>query len=226
MRRSVILVSLILVVAAVSLRAQGVNINETQTVITPSSLFTVGNGEGFQVNSSGNVIKVNGISYSWPSGQGTADTFLKNDGSGNLSWAQSLTNGASMTSDGGFAIQLYNGSGAAIPKGTVVQIKPSGSATDQIIPAVTSGDLMPIGIAAMDIPNNSSGPVTIAGIAVVLTEGTVTMGQMGYPGASVAGKLVATSSPNNSGNHWGECGHFLTASSGTPATAKIILHFN
>lgn len=217
---------IMLMVATVGVRAQGVNINETQTVITPSSLFTVGNGEGFQVNSSGNVIKVNGVVYSWPSGQGGSDTFLKNDGSGNLSWAQSLTNGASMTSDGGFAIQLYNGSGSSIPKGTVVQINPSGSATNQIIPAVTSGDLMPIGIAAMDIANNSSGPVTIAGIAVVLTEGTVTMGQMGYPGASVAGKLVATSSPNNSGNHWGECGHFITASSGTPATARIILHFN
>ncbi|MFH1714763.1 MAG: hypothetical protein ABH857_01025 [Elusimicrobiota bacterium] len=50
----------------------------------PTALFTVGDNT-FQVNRSGNLIKINNLTYSWPSSR-SADTFLKNDGSGNLSW--------------------------------------------------------------------------------------------------------------------------------------------
>jgi len=50
-----------------------------------STLLSVGNST-FQVNSSGNLTKINNISYSWPASQGGASTILTNDGSGNLSW--------------------------------------------------------------------------------------------------------------------------------------------
>ena len=53
---------------------------------TPASPLTVGNGDTFQVNSSGNLIKINNVDYSWPGSQGAANTYLKNDGSGNFSW--------------------------------------------------------------------------------------------------------------------------------------------
>lgn len=39
-----------------------------------------------------------GVSYNFPSSQGSADTYLKNDGSGNLSWASSLTTSGTITS--------------------------------------------------------------------------------------------------------------------------------
>lgn len=54
---------------------------------TPTATFSVGSLSQFQVNSSGNVAKINNVSYSWPSSQGTSGTALTNDGSGNLSWS-------------------------------------------------------------------------------------------------------------------------------------------
>lgn len=45
----------------------------------PTSLFTV--------DSVGQISKLRGVGYAWPSAQGAASTVLTNDGSGNLSWA-------------------------------------------------------------------------------------------------------------------------------------------
>lgn len=41
----------------------------------------------FTVDASGNLTKVNDVTYSFPASQGSASTYLKNDGSGNLTWA-------------------------------------------------------------------------------------------------------------------------------------------
>ncbi len=206
-------------------RAQGVNINETANPVTPSALFTVGVNEGFRVNTAGNLIRINGVPYSWPATQATGVGFLRNNGSGVLSWVTGLGNGVTVTDEGGIAVNLVNGSGAMIPKGTLVMVNPSGSATNQIIPHVLYGDYIPLGVAAADIPNNSSGPITIAGIAEVLTEGTITMGMTGFPGSITAGRVAGTSNANT-GEHWGEVGHFVTTPSGTPPRAKLVLHFN
>jgi len=55
---------------------------------SPASLLTVGSGDLFQVNSSGNLVKLNNVTYSWPSTQGGASTVLTNsDGAGTLTWA-------------------------------------------------------------------------------------------------------------------------------------------
>jgi hypothetical protein len=53
----------------------------------PNELFVVGSGGKFRVDTLGNIKRINNISYSWPASQGSANQFLKNDGSGNLSWA-------------------------------------------------------------------------------------------------------------------------------------------
>ncbi|MFZ5390893.1 MAG: beta strand repeat-containing protein, partial [Patescibacteria group bacterium] len=53
---------------------------------SPASLFTVGNGDLFQVDSSGNLVKINNVTYSWPGSQGAASTVLTNNGSGTLTW--------------------------------------------------------------------------------------------------------------------------------------------
>ena len=44
----------------------------------------------FQVDSNGNPVKINNIATSFPASQGSANTVLTNDGSGNLSWAVSV----------------------------------------------------------------------------------------------------------------------------------------
>lgn len=54
---------------------------------SPSTLFSVGTGGLFQVDNTGDLVKIKNIGYVWPSLQGAADTVLVNDGSGNLSWA-------------------------------------------------------------------------------------------------------------------------------------------
>ncbi len=52
---------------------------------SPTSLLSVGSTSQFQVNTSGDIVKLKNLSYSWPSSH-TTNGFLKNDGSGNLTW--------------------------------------------------------------------------------------------------------------------------------------------
>jgi len=53
---------------------------------TPTTLLSIGATQQFQVNATGNLTKINNISYSWPAIQGTANSVLINDGIGNLTW--------------------------------------------------------------------------------------------------------------------------------------------
>jgi hypothetical protein len=66
---------------------------------TPSSALTIGSGDLFQVNSSGDIVKINNVTYSWPSSQSSSNHKIINDGSGNLSWG--LISGSSI-------IRLYS----------------------------------------------------------------------------------------------------------------------
>lgn len=54
---------------------------------TPLAMFTVGSGDKFQVDSNGNIIKLNNVTTSFPSSQGAGGSVLVNNGSGTLSWA-------------------------------------------------------------------------------------------------------------------------------------------
>jgi hypothetical protein len=65
---------------------------------SPLSPLTVGNGDRFQVDANGNLIKINNIPYSWPSIQGSAGQALVNNGSGGLSWATVSGGGGGITS--------------------------------------------------------------------------------------------------------------------------------
>src|SRR3989344_1673859 len=48
--------------------------------------INVGQNDEFTINSSGNITKINNVSYSFPSSQGNVNEILINDGSGTLSW--------------------------------------------------------------------------------------------------------------------------------------------
>jgi hypothetical protein len=52
---------------------------------SPGQLLDVANK--FQVDSNGNILKINNIATSFPSSQGAVNAVLTNDGSGNLTWA-------------------------------------------------------------------------------------------------------------------------------------------
>jgi hypothetical protein len=61
----------------------------------PTKQFTVGTSSQFEVDSSGNITKINNLTYSWPGSYAAAtNTYLRNDGSGNLTWVElaGLTN--------------------------------------------------------------------------------------------------------------------------------------
>ncbi len=65
----------------------------------PASLFTVGSGDLFQVNSSGNLIAINGLTgYSWPAGH--ASGVLRNNGTGTLTWGAPTISGAAALTNG------------------------------------------------------------------------------------------------------------------------------
>lgn len=81
---------------------------------TPASLLTVGDNDLFQVNSSGNIIKINNIAYSWPSAQGAASTYLQNNGSGTLSWAAVASSGGTVTSVGLSLPNIFTVSGSPV----------------------------------------------------------------------------------------------------------------
>lgn len=63
-----------------------VGINDSKMNIDYNGTVSIGSGNQFQVNASGNVTKINNVATSFPSSQGAASTYLQNDGSGNLSW--------------------------------------------------------------------------------------------------------------------------------------------
>lgn len=51
---------------------------------TPASLLTVGNGDRFQVDTTGDIVKIKNVTYAWPAAN--ASGVFKNNGSGTLSW--------------------------------------------------------------------------------------------------------------------------------------------
>ncbi|MEK7611415.1 MAG: hypothetical protein AAB486_03545, partial [Patescibacteria group bacterium] len=59
----------------------------------PSSQLSVGTSSQFQVNSTGNIVKINNITTSFPGSQGGASSLLSNDGSGNLTWSSATGTG-------------------------------------------------------------------------------------------------------------------------------------
>ncbi|KUK77775.1 MAG: putative T4-like proximal tail fiber [candidate division WS6 bacterium 34_10] len=54
---------------------------------SPVSLFSVGATSQFQVDTSGDITKIKNLSYTWPTAH-TTNGYLKNNGTGGLSWAE------------------------------------------------------------------------------------------------------------------------------------------
>lgn len=77
------------------LRAQNIGVGTT----SPQSRLSVGANSQFQVDSTGNIRKLNNVPVSFPSTQGLPNNLLVNDGSGNLNWSGgSVVNGSTILS--------------------------------------------------------------------------------------------------------------------------------
>jgi trimeric autotransporter adhesin len=192
----------------------------------PASALSVGANSEFQVNSTGNIVKLNNVATSFPSSQGAANSFLKNDGSGNLSWSSDLpgTGNVTMTATGGMAILLTNKSGGTLLKGTLVQ---AAATADLSFVASAADSEYPIGVLAADCANNTQGWVVVSGIAEVLIKDGTSAAAGNWCGSSdVAGRAYMTTSGAPGSNHDKEIGHCLqTVTSGTNVLAKAVLHF-
>ena len=80
---------------------------------SPSAMLSVGSSSQFQVNSTGDLAKVNSVFYNWPSSQGAANQVLTNNGSGTLTWT-TVSGGSSGT--GSFSLDIVgtgDGTGTA-----------------------------------------------------------------------------------------------------------------
>jgi hypothetical protein len=97
-----------LLIATLS-RSQNVGIGTT----TPLAQLSVGSTSQFRVNSTGNIIRINNLPYSFPTVQGT-NQYLLNDGSGNLTWAPAakpVVKAFSLGVDGTFSNWLIDNPG-------------------------------------------------------------------------------------------------------------------
>jgi hypothetical protein len=219
---------------------------------TPAASLSVGNTSQFQVNSSGNILKINNIATNFPSTQGSVNSILANDGNGNLSWTSNYSGGSGSntmtTPEGGFAVYMYNGSGYAIPQYMVVMADPNHDTSIAIAPSRCN---LPIGIAYDSIPNGSWGWIVVSGITYVQINSSVTRSYYAYVSSSADGQVEDDNNPNSSNNqravghflesvslpnsylnhghhgHHGYHGHHGQHTSNTShATAMIIVHFN
>ena len=75
---AVLLFTIIIVPVA---NAQNVGIG----TVNPLDRLSVGSSSQFRVDANGNIVRINNVQYSFPAAQRT-NQYLKNDGTGNLSW--------------------------------------------------------------------------------------------------------------------------------------------
>lgn len=79
---------------------------EAGTNVINAFAYSTGGVQRFVINSNGEPSLLKGVTYSWPSAQGGAGTFLRNDGAGTLTWASAGAGGDSLWSSNSGYIYL------------------------------------------------------------------------------------------------------------------------
>lgn len=137
-----------------------------------------------------------------------------------------------ITKDGGFAIKLFNRTGAATVKGQVVR---SDTATDNGVILTGTNDDEAFGVFLdAGIADDAPAWVVITGVAYVAFEDNVAAvhGYWVGTGASEAGYARTQSAPPGLGvaAHFEEVGHCIESvaagGGGTHILAKCVIHFN
>lgn len=193
------------------------------TGLVNAQSVTMGSAGQFEVNSTGNIVKINNVATSFPSSQGAENSYLTNNGSGTLSWSTTLpgASNAMMTSDGGYALYMQNDGTATITQYSVVTV--SSTTDNRIMTAPIDCDI-PIGVAKTEIAANAWGWIVVSGIATVRTAGDVARGYYAYVSGTTAGAALGSTTVS-ANTHNREIGHFLESKTGV-STAKVILHYN
>ncbi len=91
-------------------QAQNVGIGTT----TPLAKFSVGPASQFQVDSNGNIVRINNVPYQFPSSQAANGQILSNNGTGQLSWVNQL-GGWSLSGNSGNSTAFFIGTTDTVP---------------------------------------------------------------------------------------------------------------
>lgn len=178
---------------------------------SPVSLFSVGSSSQFQIDSSGDIVSIFSVPYVWPSLQGGISTYLKNDGSGNLSWAAASALPAG-TADQVLVIPHAGGTGAfgqvdlsqsaAVKNSLPIANGGTGQATanaafNALSPLTTKGDIVGFSTVNARVPVGSDTQVLTADSAQTLGVkwATPTTGTVTSVAATVPGILTISGSP-------------------------------
>jgi len=132
---------------------------------SPAYLLDVGTtGSKFQVDSSGNTVRIRNIPTAFPTSQGAAGTFLTNDGSGNLSWASTASPANISTLSGGTTtLTLSDNKNQYYTLTAASTVKLPGSG----VPAGYTFTFYTLGDFDLVVQSNDGTPITTANGAVL-----------------------------------------------------------
>jgi hypothetical protein len=130
----------------------------------------------------------------WPAAQGSANTYLKNDGAGNLTWS-SVTGGVTSVAlaDGSMS-PIYTISGSPVTSSGTLTFSLSSQGQNLVFAGPTSGSAQPSfrGLVAADIPSLAYANQALSNLASVAinasllpqTDNTITVGSSSFSYAS------------------------------------------
>ena len=136
----------------------------------PAETLSVGTSSQFQVDDTGNILRIHDVPYNWPNVPGGASTFLENDGSGNLSWTTIAPGGVTsvaasspLSVSGPAGTPTVNLTGVvAIANGGTGQSTQT-AAFDALAPTSAKGDLVVHnGADNVSLPVGTNGTVLLA----------------------------------------------------------------
>lgn len=120
---------------------------------SPASLFTVGSGDLFRVNASGDLIRINNVPYTWPSANATSNgQVLSSTTAGALTWNDP---GSLLTAGTGISI-----TGNTIANTGVLSFSASGTGLTPNL--ATTGAVTLAGV--LDVDNGGTGANTLTGM--------------------------------------------------------------
>lgn len=165
------------------------NITTTTGSASIGGGLNVGLSNGLQISNSGNFTRINNIATSFPAAQGAANTYLRNDGAGNLSWA-TVAGGSDVTAQNG----VLTGNGSTITGVASLPVNLGGTGATSL-----SGLVVGNGTSAFTaITTGTNGQVLTVTAGVPSWQNATTSGAAGgdltgtYPAPTIASGAITS----------------------------------
>lgn len=167
----------------------------SQNITTTTGSASIGGGlnvglaNGLQISNAGNFTRINNIATSFPAAQGAANTYLRNDGAGNLSWS-TVAGGTDVTTQNG----VLTGNGSTISGVASLPVNLGGTGATSL-----SGLVVGNGTSALTaITTGTNGQVLTVNAGVPSWQNPTTSGAAGgdltgtYPNPTIATGAVTS----------------------------------